>query len=114
MKTYKLYAICASWIILVSCCVPKDIAWQPEVIVDSDMCMLACENIGQKKLNCEEGMPIELYEGACKSGIDELTCVSCKKFCIDTQSTGVWLQPSCVATIKSCADIEKCQMINKK
>ncbi len=97
-----------------SCCINREVAWQPEKIVDSDMCRLACENIGPTGLGCEEGEPIEMVSGGCDAGIDNVRCVSCEKFCVDTQTTGVWLQPGCVASVKSCSEIEGCQQVSKR
>jgi hypothetical protein len=34
--------------------------------------------------------------------------VSCVDFCIDVENHGIWLDPACVANIKTCEQISNC------
>ena len=90
---------------------------QPPEVTDQAKCKEACDHIGPKGLNCEEGMPIDMKK-LCKVDVDcdtNQTCnvaghceVSCERFCIDTENQGVWLDPVCVAGVKTCSEIDKC------
>ena len=69
---------------------------KPVVIVpdDTDQCPAACENL--RSLGCEAGQTLE----------DGTTC---EQFCEETQKRGHALDPTCLATIKSCGEIaSKC------
>ncbi len=68
---------------------------KPVVVVpdDTDMCPAACENL--RSLNCEEGE--DLADGT-----------TCEQFCEETQNRGHALNPTCVASIRSCSGIEDC------
>ena len=92
----------------------------PEVIVDTSECTKACDNL--RKLGCSEGDPIVTNTGCvttddcpsfqrCESG----RCVaSCEVFCNDTQTQGVWLDPTCVAEITGCERIDSCPIESKE
>ena len=70
---------------------PPPVVIQPDDTAD---CPAACAHL--KKLGCEEGSDLE----------DGTTCT---KFCEETQKKGHALAPSCVVTIKTCAELEpKC------
>lgn len=56
-------------------------------------CASACEHIGPKQLNCDEGKPLE--DGT-----------SCQKFCESTLDAGHALNPSCVLHVTTCTQIE--------
>ena len=89
-------------------------SWDPRPVSDSEYCAAACEHIGSgdSGLNCEEGKPIEMKPDACAS-VDDVDCVSCEKFCRDTQAEGVWLNPRCVVDIVSCDTIDSCQEVKR-
>ena len=105
--------------IFVGC--PKGRSPNPPVIVDQNMCAAACNNIGPKGLNCEEGKPINVKRQCastaqcsrgetCESG---WCSVSCEQFCVDTENQGVWLDPTCVAKITSCDQVDACPLPGK-
>ena len=75
---------------LLLACGPRPI---PHIPPDTAQCSAACENL--RAIGCEEGEP--LSDGT-----------SCEKFCVDTQNSGHWLNPTCVKDITSCDDIEAC------
>ena len=89
--------------------------WNPAPVPDTEYCAAACEHIGPADggLNCAEGQPIEMKPDACSGVIDDVNCVSCKKFCTDTQQNGAWLNPKCVVNIVVCSDIDKCQEVKR-
>ena len=96
---------------------PLKVTPQPPEVTDQAMCKEACDHIGPKGLNCDEGRPIDM-KMSCKSDNDcntNQSCnssgrceVSCERFCIDTENNGVWLDPVCVAHVKSCSEIDGC------
>jgi hypothetical protein len=92
-------------------CGNSSLNWSPASVPDTEYCAAACEHIGSDDagLSCEEGKPIEMQQGGCDAGVNDTTCVSCVKFCYDTQQQGVWLNPKCVVNIKSCDQIDNCQ-----
>jgi len=72
-------------------CEKKPVVLVPE---DTHKCPDACENLRQ--LGCEEGE--DLADGT-----------TCEQFCEETQKSGHALNPTCIATISSCDEIEsKC------
>lgn len=71
-------------------CGPKPVVTTPD---DTDMCAPACEHL--RDLGCEEGEPLE--DGT-----------SCEAFCIEVQTSGHSLNPTCVADIAACSEIEEC------
>lgn len=83
-------------------------------------CRAACEHIGPKGLDCEEGRPIVMKESCNLDGGSRCkapaTCaagkcvVDCVTFCIETQSSGAGITPECVARVKSCAEIDLCRL----
>lgn len=79
---------------------------QPAVIVDTNECGPACVHL--MELGCEEGLPVEV---PADGGGTRLA--SCGEVCKNTQDHGVWLNPKCVQTIKSCADVESCAVFPK-
>lgn len=90
--------------------------WNPVPVSDTEYCGPACDHIGSTDggLNCQEGQPIEMKPDVCSGGIpDEVNCVSCKKFCEDTQSHGVWLNPKCIINIQTCSQIDTCQEVKR-
>jgi len=104
----KVIIILSTLIVTAFCtCSPHPTPFPPDI----QTCEEACNHIGPDGLNCEEGQPIDMLwpdAHGCVNGIDEVKCVSCKKFCEDTMNQRVWLEPSCVLTINSCDQIESC------
>lgn len=66
---------------------------RPPVLTDTHLCAAACEHIK----DCDEGKP--LPDGT-----------TCEQLCTHLQDNGVWLQPACVMQVKSCAEIEQCEL----
>ena len=62
---------------------------------DTDQCLAACTRM--ESLGCPEGAPLP----------DGTTCV---KFCVDTQTAGHAMNPTCLAKIESCSEIEACSV----
>lgn len=89
---------------------------------DSDMCAEACAKM--IAMGCEEGQPITtpLIDGHCTQGLPNTSAdggiecrTSCEQFCIDTQSTGVFLNPTCIVEkAQVCSDIESVCATNPK
>lgn len=95
-------------------CRQNEPEWDPAPVSDTEYCDAACQHIGPEGLRCEEGEPIAMTQAGCDSGVDEVNCVSCAKFCEDTQSNGVWLAPRCVMNVRSCEEIDSCAETKKK
>lgn len=91
--------------------------WDPDPVPDTEYCWIACEHIGPSDggLNCPEGLPLEMKPDACAGADAGATgdCISCQKFCEDTQNNGVWLNPRCVVNIQECSQIDSCQEVKK-
>lgn len=68
----------------------------PKLPTDTDQCAPACENL--RSLGCEEG------EDLVNGETDEV--VTCEAFCKETQEKGHALNPTCVAKITACDQIE--------
>lgn len=64
---------------------------------DSDMCPAACDNL--RRLGCEEGN--DVYDPEADA------MIPCEFFCLDTQGKGHALNPTCVAEITSCDQMDK-------
>lgn len=60
---------------------------------DTHNCAAACMRL--QDLGCPEGLPLE----------DGTTCT---RFCIETQQSGHALNPTCVMTMSSCAELAAC------
>jgi len=70
----------------------------PPVPPDTEQCVNACANL--TKLKCPEADPIKMSDGS---------VVTCEQFCRETQGQGVYLNPACVAGVKTCGEVEtKC------
>jgi hypothetical protein len=70
---------------------------------DTDLCGKMCAKIGPKGLKCEEGASV--YDSD-KPGPPDVPNTTCEDFCRTTQDRGAFLNPKCVALVKSCAEIE--------
>jgi hypothetical protein len=70
---------------------------------DTDLCGKMCAKIGPSGLKCEEGQSV--YDSD-KPGPVDVPNVTCESFCRTTQDRGAFLNPKCVALVKSCAEIE--------
>jgi len=68
----------------------------PKLPTDSDQCEAACANL--KALGCEEGE--DVIDG------DSGVAVTCTMFCLDLQGLGHALNPTCVAKITACDQLE--------
>lgn len=82
-------------------------------------CRAACDHIGPKGLDCEEGRPVPM-KGSCSldagrkcqppaSCSDGKCTVDCVTFCVDTQKSGAGISPECVAKVTNCAAIDACR-----
>lgn len=81
-------------ILFVSCFQSNQLKPQPTpIVVDSDYCLLAQENL--QKLKCPEGMPLPNGD-------------TFKTFCESTQNAGIFINPRCLSTITTCLQIDKC------
>jgi len=70
---------------------------------DTDLCGKMCQKIGPNGLKCEEGESV--YDSD-KPGPVDVPNVTCEDFCRTTQDRGAFLNPKCVALVKSCDEIE--------
>ena len=78
----------------------------PQPAPDSSSCDAMCKTIGPKDqggLGCEEGNPV--YDSDVP-GPKDVPNESCGDFCRKQQTNGVHLNPSCVAKVKSCDQID--------
>lgn len=68
---------------------------KPDPILPTDTadCSDACDRL--RELHCTEGEPAE--DGT-----------PCEIFCVDTQTSGYPLSPSCVKSIKACSEVDEC------
>jgi hypothetical protein len=78
-------------VVLLGCPTRSNIPNPRPLPTDTASCRTACDHL--ETLGCPEGSPLE----------DGTTCT---KFCEDTQNSGHALNPSCVAEIKSCKEVE--------
>lgn len=94
-KLIALVAFCAVFIVQIGCsgCSGSKITPvpNPAVITDTNMCEPACKHL--RELHCPQGEP--LSDGT-----------SCETVCVNTQKHGVWLNPTCVITLKTCEQLE--------
>jgi hypothetical protein len=79
-------------LLLMGCGAPQPKPVEPN---DTDQCKPACVRMAD--LGCPEGEP--LGNG-----------MSCQQFCEDTQSRGHALNPTCLAKISSCGEIDACSV----
>jgi len=118
MKKLTAVAMVLMSAIFVGCPSVNHNTAHPPVVTDQNKCGSACAHIGPQGLNCEEGKPIDMKKpcvntAGCSSGqtCEVGTCTtSCEQFCIATENQGVWLDPTCVATITSCDQIDSCPL----
>lgn len=126
----KLTAWCSLWTIVwgvglaaLSCHnVTPGVTPAPPVVTDQSQCQAACDNL--KVLGCAEANPIDMgtqckhdadcvgpdgkpdvYQSCAANGACIISCVN---FCTSTEKNGVWLDPTCVALIVTCDQIESC------
>lgn len=86
--------------ILLAICLMGGSCWgpvkpDPKIPDDSEMCADACDNL--RNLGCEEGEDLPDSEG---------NVVTCEIFCLETQGKGHALNPTCVAKITACDQLE--------
>lgn len=72
---------------------PPDDTSHPHPPTDTDKCTAACARMTE--LKCPEADPLP----------DGTTCVD---FCVQTQTSGHGLNPTCIAEIKDCAGVNTC------
>lgn len=116
IKQLCTVSIISTLMALSGCPRSVDVTPMPPVVTDQGACAPACANL--QKLNCKEGQPIDMKMRCATSQncSGKATCVggkcvtSCTDFCVDTENEGVWLDPTCVATVTSCGDIDKCPL----
>lgn len=70
---------------------------------DTNMCGEMCNRIGVNGLKCEEGN--DVYDSD-KPGVKGVPNTSCKDFCIEMQTKGLFINPKCVAKVPDCKSIE--------
>ena len=116
VKKLSAVSIVAIIGIFLGCPRTTEITPTPPEINDQAMCKVACDHIGPEGLRCDEGLPIDMGKACladtqcdthqlCSAG---RCIVTCERFCIDTENNGVWLDPTCVSTVKSCSEIDSC------
>lgn len=98
----KLITLCLALFAMAPDCTPPSPVPPPipapPTPPNSDRCVNACSHL--TLLKCPEAEPIKLADGS---------VVTCEQFCRETQQQGVWLNPACVETVKTCAEVEtKC------
>lgn len=70
----------------------------PQPPADTHMCGPACDRMAS--LGCPEGAPLDAD-------------TSCEKFCVVTQEAGHALNPTCLASISTCGEIESKCLFNR-
>lgn len=124
---YSLFAIGLSMGVLVAACniAPPLASPHPVTVTDQGNCPAACGRL--KALGCPEANPIDMH-GQCHVDADCLgpdarpdpfqtcsaagTCMeTCTNFCVETEDNGVYLDPTCVANVMSCAEVNTCPMV---
>lgn len=115
-KILTVLSMVSIFTIFVGCPKGQQVSPMPPVVTDQNMCAAACDHIGPKGLNCKQGQPIDM-KVACTSDAQCLKgqhcssgeCfTSCADFCVTTENVGIWLDPTCVATVASCDLIDSC------
>jgi hypothetical protein len=86
---------------LIGCPCPDPASPNPQPVPDSDMCPLMCAHL--KTLGCEEGQAV--YDSD-KPGPKDVPNKTCEDFCVEQQSNGIFVNPRCVAKVKTCDEIE--------
>lgn len=79
-----------------SCGPPKP---APVIPLDTESCFAACDHM--RKIPRHPGSDVI----GCEEAEDLSNGMTCELFCIDTQSRGVALKPSCVVTIEYCSEL---------
>lgn len=93
---------------------PQPVTPMPPVVTDQSMCGAAGTNL--RRLNCPEGLPIDMLRSCstssdCAKGNDcsgGKCYASFEQFCLDTSNAGVELFPACLAGITSCGQVNSC------
>lgn len=70
---------------------------------DTDLCDRMCTHLASPGLDCEEGRPV--YNSDLPGPVD-VPNQSCRDWCVEMQDKGVFINPRCVALVKTCAEIE--------
>jgi hypothetical protein len=82
---------------------PQSPSPHPVIPPDSDLCAAMCNHIGPKGLWCEEGNAV--YDSDLP-GPPDVPNLTCETWCKNEQANGVFINPRCVAQVKSCSEIE--------
>lgn len=98
----------------------------PLAVTDQSHCVTACAHLAA--LGCAQSNPIDMHatcrvNSDCKgpTGVPDTfqtcsaagTCMTtCTNFCIETENNGVYLDPTCVAAISSCSQVDTCPIVN--
>lgn len=92
---------------------PKDPEHPPvHLPTDTADCPAACNHL--RKLKCQEGDTIpgafcasgKPKNGKCETG-EKPADLTCEIFCVQTQTSGHALVPSCVVNIQKCTDMDR-------
>lgn len=73
----------------------------PNPPVDTDWCGKMCDHL--EGLGCEEGKPVYNND---LPGPPDVPNQSCKDHCEELQNRGFFVNPRCVAQVKTCEEIE--------
>ena len=73
----------------------------PNPPVDTDKCGEMCDHL--KQLGCEEGEPVYNNDLAGPEGTPNQSCAD---NCTELQDKGFFVNPRCVAQVKTCEEIE--------
>lgn len=74
----------------------------PEPPKDTSLCGAACRHLAD--LSCEEGKPVYNSD---LPGPRDVPNQSCESFCEEMQDKGLFVNPRCLLTIKTCDEIEE-------
>jgi hypothetical protein len=125
MRITKVVLTAITAVLLLAHCNTVGPAATPATVTDQGDCAYACANL--QVLHCPQAEPISLLH-TCSVDADCLapdgshdqyqTCaangqcmVTCVNFCISTENTGVWLDPTCVKGVTSCSQVDACVVV---
>lgn len=119
--TKKLSALFVLFSLVTVGC-PRQPVMNPVPVLDVDMCPAACSHL--RDLKCKEGEPITMATEVCagpsqcpakgSSCVDGHCVASCETFCQDVELAGVWLDPMCVSSVKTCGEIDRCPLTSAR
>ena len=99
------------WLLFVLGCPPAidAVVPPPNPPVDTDLCGQMCTHL--ESLGCEEAKPV--YNNDVE-GPKDVPNQSCPEFCKELQDKGVFVNPRCVSTVKTCDEIETARQKDPK